>query len=86
MDNESLALKLCGFLYIFILGQLEAKMHNNVNFELIVARERRRDLLRRAEQHWLIRLAKVRHTPGAEADRQAWRGLRIWMVWRNAVG
>ena len=62
-------------------------MHNNVNFELIVARERRRDLLRQVEQYRLGRLAKAGHASGAKVDRQAQRGSRIWMmVRRKAVG
>jgi hypothetical protein len=61
-------------------------MHDNVNFELIVARERRRDLLRQVEQHRLGRLAKAGHAPHARVDRQARRGLRIWMAQRKAVG
>ena len=61
-------------------------MHNNVNYELIVARERQRDLLRRVEQYRLVRLAKAGHTPHARIDRQAQGGLSIWMVRRKAVG
>ena len=34
-------------------------MHHSVNYELIVTRERRRDLLRQAEQDQLIYLAKT---------------------------
>ena len=62
-------------------------MHNNVNYELIAARERQRDLLRRVEQYRLVRLAKAGHAPRARVGRQAQRGPRIWMmVRRKAVG
>ena len=60
-------------------------MHNNVNYELIVARERRRDLLRQVEQYRLGRLAKAGHAPHAKVDRQVREGLRIWMARRKAV-
>ena len=61
-------------------------MHDNVNFELIVARERRRDLLHQVEQYRLGRLVKAGHAPHARVHRQARGGLRIWMVRRKAVG
>ena len=58
-------------------------MHDNVNYELIVARERRRDLLRQVEQYRLGRLAKAEHAPHAKVDRRAQGGLKIWMVRRK---
>ena len=73
--------------YIFgITKSIGGKMHDNLDFELIVAREKRCDLLRRVEQYRLIHLVKAGHAPHARVDRQARRGLRIWMVRRKAVG
>ena len=63
-----------------------SKMHDNVNYELIIARERRRDLLFRVEQYRLGRLAKAGHAPRAKVDRQAQRGFSIWIVRCKAVG
>jgi hypothetical protein len=60
-------------------------MCNNLDVELLVAREKRRDLLRRAAQNRLLRLAKTRSESSARADRRTQGGLKIRMVWRKAI-
>jgi hypothetical protein len=60
-------------------------MHNNLDFELIVAREERRDLLYQAEQDRLIRLARTGCKNGLRADRWSWDRLGIRGMWHKAI-
>ena len=60
-------------------------MHSSMTIESIIAREKRRDLLRQAEQDRLIHLAKAGRESGVKAGRRARGRLRIRMMWRKAV-
>ena len=60
-------------------------MHNSVNVELSIAREKRRDLLCQVEQDRLIHLAKAGCESSVKAGRRAQGGLKIWMMWRKTV-
>ena len=60
-------------------------MQYNVILEANIAREKRRDLLRRVEQDRLLRLARAGCESGAKAGRPVRAGSKIRMMWRRAV-
>jgi hypothetical protein len=60
-------------------------MHDNLDFELIVAREKRHDLLYQAEQDRLIRLAKKGRKSGVKAGHRSWDSLSIRGMWHKVV-
>ena len=59
-------------------------MLNNLNFEWIVAREKRRDLLRQAAQNRLFHPAQTKGKSSIKADRRQ-GGLKVRMIWRRAI-
>ena len=60
-------------------------MYGNSTIEWMIAREKRRDLLRQAEQDRLVRLAEKGRKSRCRASRQARSRLSIRMMRRKAV-
>ena len=54
-------------------------MNNGMDIEMIIAREKQRDLLRQAEQERLIRLARAGRETRVRAGRRAWDRLTCWL-------
>ena len=54
-------------------------MVNRLDIDMIIAREKQRDLLRQAEQDRLIRLIRAGRETRVKAGRRAWDRLQCWL-------